>query len=214
MDRKRIEMISAVIPAYNEAGRIGHTIKAVSNFVDEIIVINDSSLDETALEAERSGARVINHATNKGYIASIKDGFANASGDIVVTIDADGEFPADYIPDLVQPIIDDSADMVQGRRDIVPRPSERLLNYLANKKTLAGDSGTGFRALRTELARKLDLNGACICGIFSLEAISLGARVSEIPIPLQSIKKPRKIAWFHFKQLFYLLPWLIKNYPK
>ena len=206
--------ISAIIPAYNEASRIVHTLKQVKPFVDEIIVVDDASLDATADLAKEYGATVFTQKKNKGYINAIKYGFKKASGDIVITIDADGEFPANEIPDLVKPIINGSADMVQGHRNSVPRPSERALTWLAKKKVDVGDSGTGLRAIRAPLAKSLEINGACICGVLSLEVASKGGKIVEIPIQLQQTNKPRKIAWFHFAQFFYLAPWLFKKYEK
>jgi glycosyltransferase involved in cell wall biosynthesis len=207
-------MITAVIPAHNEAGRIVQTLDKVKPFVDEIIVIDDASQDDTASLARKQGATVFTLSRNSGYITAIKYGFKKAAGDIVVTLDADGEFSADDIPELVKPIISGDADMVQGHRDIIPRPSERILTWLAQKKTDVGDSGTGLRAIRTPLARSMQINGACICGILSLEVVSKGGRIAEIPITLQKTDKPRKIAWFHFRQFFYLLPWFIKGIGK
>jgi len=204
--------VSAIIPAFNEEPRIGKTVKSVSTHVDEVLVINDGSQDNTAQEAETAGAVVINQPLNKGYIPASKKGFQKATGDIVITIDADGEFPANKIPELVQPIVSGEADMVQGQRKTMPRPSERFLTYLANMKAPVGDSGTGFRALKTELAEKLELRGVCICGIFSLEVIHNKGKITEIPIQLNQIDKPRRIAWYHFQQFFYLLPWLVKRF--
>lgn len=210
MSRARI---SAVLPAYNEAGRVGRTVAGLQGMVDEILVIDDASQDATAAEARAAGARVITQPTNQGYIAAIKTGFAQATGEIVVVVDADGEFPVAAIPDLVAPILAGQADMVQGHRDIIPRPSERVLTWLAGLRGPVGDSGTGFRALRTELARRLQLRGVCICGIFALEVLAHGGVIAEIPIRLQSVAKPRRIAWFHLRQLLILLPWLLRRYP-
>jgi len=204
--------ISAIIPAYNEEPRIGETVKMVSIHVDEVLVINDGSQDNTAQEAEKAGAIVINQPLNKGYIPAIKRGFHEAIGDIVITIDADGEFPADKIPELVQPIVDGNADMVQGQRETFVRPSERFLTYISGLKAPVGDSGTGFRALKKDLAEKLELSGKCICGIFSLEVVYNKGRITEIPIQLTQIDKPRRIAWYHFLQFFYLLPWMVKRF--
>jgi glycosyltransferase involved in cell wall biosynthesis len=181
--------------------------------VQEVLVVDDGSRDGTAEEALAAGARVLRQASNGGYIAAIKRGFAEARGAIVVVIDADGEFSAAHIPALVAPIAAGQADMVQGRRSSVPRPSERVLTWLAARKGAVGDSGTGLRALRTDLARQLSLKGACICGIFSLEVLSLGGRIVETPLQLRAIEKPRRIAWFHLRQFFYLLPWLLRRYP-
>jgi glycosyltransferase involved in cell wall biosynthesis len=206
--------ISAVIPAYNEANRIGRTLTQVKPFVDEVIVVDDASLDATADLSKRYGATVFTLKNNQGYINAIKYGFKKANGDIVITIDADGEFSADEIPNLVEPIINGSADMVQGHRNTIPRPSERALTWLANKKIYAGDSGTGLRAIKAPLAKTLEINGACICGVLSLEVASKGGKIVEIPIQLQQTNKPRKIAWFHLAQFFYLVPWLFKKYEK
>jgi len=201
-------LITAVIPAYNEAGSISQVVRAVTPYVTEILVIDDGSEDETGSFAEATGARVVRQISNQGYIAAIKRGFAEASSEIVVTIDADGEFPAEYIPELVKPITDGRADMVQGHRNHIPRLSERFLTWLAQRRAPVGDTGTGLRALRTDLARNLSLRGACICGIISLEVIYKGYRILDVPIECKKVSKHRRVAWFHLKQFFYLLPWL------
>jgi glycosyltransferase involved in cell wall biosynthesis len=162
------------------------------------------------VEARDAGAQVLTQPVNQGYIAAIKAGFTAATTEIVVVCDADGEFPPERIPDLVAPILAGQADMVQGHRNIVPRPSEQFLTWLAGLRGPVGDSGTGFRALRTDLARQLDLHGMCICGILALEVLSRGGVIVEVPITLQQIDKPRRIAWYHVRQFFYLLPWLMR----
>ncbi|MFC1776854.1 glycosyltransferase family 2 protein [Pseudomonadota bacterium] len=206
--------VTAIVPAFNEARRITSTLIAIRQFVDEVIVVDDASTDETALTARSTGATVVTHNKNKGYIEAIKTGFMNTSGDIVITFDADGEFLAQEIPELIKPIIKGEADMVQGHRKFVVRPSEKVITWFAQRKTDVGDSGTGLRAIRADLAKTLQLKGACICGIFSLEVAFKGGRIKEIPISLQDIDKPRKIAWFHLRQLFYVFPWYFKKFRK
>lgn len=201
--------ISAVIPAYNEAKRIRKTISEVQKYVDEVLVIDDASTDDTAIVAEECGAIVFRNTVNSGYIAAIKKGFKQATGSILVTVDADGELPAEKIPALVRPIVEGQADMVQGRREQIVRPSEQLLTWVASWKGPVGDSGSGFRALKTDLATQLELNGNCICGIFSLEVLGLGGQIREIPIQLRAVDKPRGVAWYHFGQLFYLLKYML-----
>ncbi len=203
--------ITVIIPAYNEATRIGKVIEAASLAAGEIIVIDDASIDNTQFAAEKAGATVITLSKNSGYISAIKTGFQHADGDIIVTLDADGEHSPEYIPALIKPIIEGKADMTQGHRYTITRPSERLINWLAKIRLDVGDSGTGMRAIRADLAKTLVLRGACICGIFALEVASKGGRILEIPILLSKTEKPRKIAWYHFRQLFYLLPWLFRK---
>jgi glycosyltransferase involved in cell wall biosynthesis len=155
---------------------------------------------------------VLTQEKNQGYIAAIKRGFKAVDTDIVVTIDADGELPPDRIPALVRPVCSGDADMVQGRRGQIARPSERFLTWLASWGGPVGDSGTGLRALRTELARELDLRGACICGVFSLEVLAHGVRIAEVSVNLRSIQKPRGIAWYHLGQIGYVAAELVRKW--
>ncbi|HKJ93165.1 MAG TPA: glycosyltransferase family 2 protein, partial [Longimicrobiales bacterium] len=159
----------------------------------------------TAEAAARAGAAVVRQPANGGYIAAIRRGFQAATGEVIVTLDGDGELPASCVPALAAPILEDRADMVQGRRDGIPRPSERFLTWLANLAAPVGDSGTGMRALRADLARKLEIRGRCICGVLSLEAAAQGARLREVPVRLRSVSKPRRIAWYHIGQTWHVL---------
>jgi glycosyltransferase involved in cell wall biosynthesis len=199
-----------VIPAYNEATRIGGVVRRASTVADEVIVVDDGSTDNTAAVAEAAGARVVRQ-TKAGYIAAIRRGFREVRGEVVVTMDADGEHDPKDIPRLVTPILENRADLVLGRRARIPRLSERFLDWLARLRVpQAHDTGTGFRALRRELALKLQLRGRCICGISVLEpVVALGARVAEVPIQLARVEKPRRIAWFHLPQVWYVLRWLV-----
>jgi glycosyltransferase involved in cell wall biosynthesis len=204
------EMISVVVPAYNEARRISEVLNRIRIFADEMLVVNDGSTDETPEVAEKAGARVIDNKQKKGYIGSIKAGFHEVRGDIIVTIDGDGEHNPEEIPLLTQPIFNGKADMVIGRREKIPRVSERLISLLTRFRTKVIDSGSGFRAMRKDLALRLNLNGKCICGLSVLEARHLGAKVIEVPITINILNKRRKIAWSHLFQLFYVLRWMIK----
>lgn len=203
--------ITVVIPAHNEANRIGPVVQETNRHVDEVIVIDDGSTDETGEEAERAGAKVISNRCEKGYIGAIKTGFKEAQSEIVVTLDADGEHDPGEIPKLIEPILRGEADLVLGQREEIARPSEKLLNWLTNLRVKVRDSGTGFRALKRALALQLELKGRCTCGVFVLEAAALGARITEVPISINPIDKERKPAWYHLRQLFYVLRWLLKN---
>ncbi len=193
--------VSAVVPARNESGRIAATIGELARHVDEVVVVDDASDDETGAVAARAGAVVIRNARRLGYIGSIKRGFAAATGSIVVTVDADGEMPVERIAELVALIAAGTADMVQGHRSHVARVSERLVTAIAALGGPVGDSGTGFRALRTDLARGLDIPGSCICGSLALEALLRDARLAEIPVDARPVPgRRRRIAWNHAGQ--------------
>lgn len=200
--------MTAVVPAYNEADRIGAVLEALGPVVDEIIVVDDHSDDGTA-EVARNHARVVVNEENRGYIQSIKRGFQEANGDIIVTLDADGEHDPRDVPRLVDPILKGEADLVMGTRDMIPRPSERLINRLTRIRVKTRDCGTGFRALRKDLAVRLRLEGYCTCGIFVLEFDALGGRIVDVPIETRSIEKSRGMAFGHILQTLIVLRWLV-----
>ncbi len=201
-------MITAVIPAYNEEKRIEKVLEETSEYVDEIIVIDDNSTDGTVGVAEKY-ARVLENESNLGYLRSIRKGFEAAEGDIVVTLDADGEHDPSFIPEMVTLVEDGEADLVFGGREKIPRWSERVISKMVEVKVGVRDTGTGFRALRSELAERMELHGYCTCGTFVLEAVSLGASVEEVKAPTRGVDKVKGIAWQHFRQFFVVLWWLI-----
>lgn len=203
--------VSAVIPAYDEGDTIASVVRDAQSHADEVIVVDDASTDGTAEEAASAGAVVVRQPENRGYIPAIKLGFQRASHDIVVTLDGDGELPPSAIPRLVAPIVEGRADMVQGARRRPPRPSEAALSWLANRVARVGDTGTGLRALRTSLARELEIRGRCICGVLALEAHRRGARIEEIPIDLRGTGRRRGVAWQHAEQLLWLLLEMVKH---
>jgi glycosyltransferase involved in cell wall biosynthesis len=204
-------VISVIIPAYNEERNIGEVIKQTQKFADEVIVVDDCSTDNTKELCQRLGAEVVTNEHRKGYIGAIKTGFERANHEIIVTLDADGEHDPSDIPRLVEPILMQKADLVLGKREEIPRISERFINSLTNFKVKVVDSGTGFRALKRELASKLNLKGKCTCGILVLEANHHGARIVEVPITLNHTLEKRNVAWSHFWQIFHVFPWLFKR---
>jgi glycosyltransferase involved in cell wall biosynthesis len=148
----------ACIPAYNEEPNIKKTIENVAKFVDKVIVCDDGSNDNTALEAENAGAYVIKSQKNKGKGAALQElfKFAKASNaDAMITIDADGQFVADEIPLLLKPIVEEKSDIVIGYRfdDKTEMPKYRKFGneFLDKITNLAEDIGvrdtqSGFRS--------------------------------------------------------------------
>src|SRR5262245_3954354 len=112
----RPEPVTVVIPAYNEETGIAGVISQICEvlgprgFSYEIIVVDDGSSDETALVAHRSGARVVRHARNRGYGASLKTGILAARNDVIVITDADGTYPVSRITEMLQEL--NEADLV------------------------------------------------------------------------------------------------------
>lgn len=197
-------MITAVLPAYNEHERISAVIAGVYPFVDEVLVVDDGSTDTTCAVAEKEGATVKTQP-HQGYIAALKRGIRSAQGDIIVTLDADGEHNPCEIPYLVAPIVKGEADLVLGRRQCIPSVSERFIGRIVRLQIPVKDHGTGFRAMTKALAQRLELRGKCTCGVLVLEAASKGATITEVPITIRKIKKKRKRKWMHIIQVVYVL---------
>ena len=118
--------IAAVIPAWNEATRIGPVIRGVRSFADLVIVIDDGSEDKTADVAKKAGAITLRHSLNRGQGAALRTGTEAAlrlGADIVVHVDADGQHDPSMIQTLSDPIVRGEADVVFGSRFLGIDPS-------------------------------------------------------------------------------------------
>ena len=197
--------VSAVIPAFYEEKTIGEVVQGCLPHVDEVLVVDDGSGDDTAANAEAAGARVIRMPWNMGVLKAIETGLREADGEIIVTLDADGQHNPEDIPKLIQPIIDGEADLVMGVRPSFPHLSEKAITWVTNLRVTVGDASTGFRAIRKETAAKLRLHGSCLCGTFVLEAARNGARVKGISVNVSERKHGRRrIQTRHIRQLLYV----------
>lgn len=154
--------ISVVMPAYNEEPVIGDILTRVAKIeaVTEIIVVDDGSKDHTAqIAAQFPKVRVVRHPYNIGNGAAIKSGVREATGDIIILMDADGQHPPEEIPNLLQHIGD--YDMVVGARNALSEEAQhrRLANNLFNTYAsyIVGypvpDLTSGFRVLKARIAR-------------------------------------------------------------
>lgn len=109
----------AAIPAYNEESTIESVVNGVQRHVDDVLVIDDGSTDDTVANAERAGATVIEHETNRGYGAALKTLFSQADerdADVLVTLDGDGQHDPNDVPKLVETIRETDANVVVGSR--------------------------------------------------------------------------------------------------
>ena len=110
---------SLVIPVYNEedaiAGTVSHLHQILQSYEYEIIVVNDGSTDTTSqVLASVTGVKLIEHNHNRGYGAALKTGIRQAQYPLIVITDADGTYPNERIPDLLE--LSKKADMVVGSR--------------------------------------------------------------------------------------------------
>ncbi|MFQ5915767.1 MAG: glycosyltransferase family 2 protein [Nitrospinota bacterium] len=190
--------VSIVIPAFNEARSIPSVLEEIKrvlaegNSQGEVIVVDDGSSDGTADVIERLGHRVIRHDGNRGYGAAIKTGISHASGEMILITDADGTYPMEAIPRLIEEMKD--AEMVVGARvgrkakiPMIRRLAKWALTMLANylAETRIPDLNSGFRIFRKHIAENYHNilpSGFSFTGTITLAMHIDGFRVKYLPI--------------------------------
>lgn len=187
--------VLAGIAAYNEARYVGSVVLQARQYVDEVIVVDDGSTDNTARVAELAGATVIRHDKNRGKGAAIQSILAEAkkrNPDILVLLDADAQHDPNEIPALITPV-SEGFDLVIGSResqkDKTPRYrrlGQKVIfrsSRLASKTNIV-DSESGFRALSSKAIKELDLRekGFAIESEMITRAADKNLRITEVPI--------------------------------
>lgn len=186
----------AIIPAYNEESTIENIIKTTSLFVDEVLVINDGSTDRTVEVTNNAGAILIDNIVNRGLGKTIQRGYDEAikrGADIVVQIDADGQYDPKEIPKLIQPILENKADLVLGSRlenlkykmPWLKKQGNKAFTWLLRRLTGADikDGQTGFRATRKEVLETFEILGDfTYTQEMIVKASEKGWRISNVPI--------------------------------
>lgn len=188
--------IVAVIPAYNEATRIGSVVSAVKAYVSEVIVVDDGSSDDTAAQAKAAGARVVRHIQNSGAGAATMTGLEAArrlGSDIVITLDADEQHDPKDIPALLEPIMAGRADIVFanrfGQKNRIPF-IRRVFNGIGNVVTLiatgrwVADSQCGYKAFGPVAVREINLrmSGFEFCTEIVRESVHHKWRIAQVPV--------------------------------
>ena len=181
------------IPAFNEEGAIGKLVRKTLSYVDSVVVCDDGSSDNTAKEAENSGAHVIVHDENRGKGSALKSLFEHArhsSADIIVTIDGDGQFLPEEIKKLTKPIIEKTSDIVVGYRfdNDTEMPSYRkignkILDHATNiiSSIPIRDTQSGFRAYSKKAIELIEFSndGFTADSEILIDASKHGLRISE-----------------------------------
>ena len=204
--------LTIVVPAYNEAARIGKSLVAVLEYLNqkhpssELIVVDDGSSDATSTVAEEAiaspgivNARVIRYAPNRGKGFAVRTGLLAASGDVALFSDADLSTPITETPKLVEPISSGRADLTFGSRALnrsligVHQPwrreqGGRIFNLLVRIATGLPfwDTQCGFKAFRMSVCRPLIAAAQIDRFGFDVELIYLAhlakLRANEIPV--------------------------------
>ena len=190
------------VPVYNEEQYVSQVMRAIREYADEVLVIDDGSTDDTPCLLAKEDVSVIRHRTNLGYGRSIRDAFrwsACYDYDWLITMDCDEQHEPASLPRFYEAIARDDADIISGSRYLdpelaadAPPPDRRKINA-----TITGwvndqlglcitDAFCGFKAYRVSTLKqqKLDVDGYAIPLQQWVQVAAAGLRVKEVPIRL------------------------------
>ncbi len=185
------------IPAFNEEKNIAGILIKLKKFIEDIVVCDDGSNDLTAKISEELGAIVIKHEKNLGYGAAIKSIFLKSqeiNADVLITFDADGQHRIEDINKVLEPIKDNTADVVIGSRFLnnkqkIPKYRKvgiKAITELTNivSGTKITDSQSGFRAYNKKILEKINPteSGMGISTEILIKIQKSGLRITEVPI--------------------------------
>jgi glycosyltransferase involved in cell wall biosynthesis len=197
-DYSKYGKVIAAMPAFNEEKFIAKTVLGSKPFVDEVVVVNDGSIDATAMIATACGATVIYHDVNKGYGAAINTCFETArkmQAKAMVIIDADGQHDPAEIAQVLRPILKGEADVTIGSRFMEGHKVKIPLYRTVGMKVLdiatnqgSGvkftDTQSGFRAYSNSAINKIriDKSGMAAGSEILMQIKDHNLKVKEVPI--------------------------------
>jgi len=199
---KRDNGLSLIVPVYNEIQTIRSVLEKLLNVLDsiefpvELIAVDDGSTDGTAAVLESFSGRIqtYRHATNRGYGAALKTGVRQAMYPFVAITDADGTYPVERIPELLEACTEEGFDMAVGARvgknvaiPLIRKPAKwciaKLANYLTG--TRIPDVNSGLRVMKKEIVQKFLYilpDGFSFTSTITLAVLVNGYTIEYIPI--------------------------------
>lgn len=229
---KKLKVI-VVMPAYNAAKTLEDTYRDIpKNAVDEIILVDDASQDETIKVAEKLGIQTIIHPKNLGYGGNQKTCYSEAlkkGADIVVMLHPDYQYDPTLIPDIVAPIIEGKADLVLGSRllgDGALKGGMPFYKYLSNRFLTSMENfvlgqnlsefHTGFRAYSRKLLEKipfkLNSNNFVFDSEVIVQTVAYKFKIAEIPCPTRYLKDSSSINFKNSTVYGLQTVWILKKY--
>jgi glycosyltransferase involved in cell wall biosynthesis len=190
------ETFCVVVPAYNEARRIGEVVLGIRRHCPDVIVVDDGSKDDTARVAAEAGATVIRHTANRGKGAALNTGFqASREGGyaFVITMDADGQHAPEDLPAFLKARRETGFPVLVGTRmdqaqsmPLVRRLTNRFMSWLLSRRMgqRVPDTQCGFRLFARDALPTVptDSQGFAAESEVLLDLAEGGARIGSVPI--------------------------------
>jgi glycosyltransferase involved in cell wall biosynthesis len=200
------QSITVIIPCLNEEQGIEKVLRAMPEFVDEVIVVDNNSTDRTSEVAAALGAKVIREEV-RGYGRSYKRGFAQATGDLIITLDGDHSYPADALSYLIEAFLHLEVDFLNASRFPVRDAHAMSLKHKFGNLVLSlamtmlffrwvRDSQSGMWVLRRSIIKdmKLESDGMAFSEEIKIEALrNPRIRFGEISIQYSSRLGEKKL---------------------
>ena len=206
--------VSIIIPAYNEAGAVGATVRKVydvfqdSGHTFEVIVVDDGSRDATAQEAEFAGAVVLRHPVNVGYGHALMSGIWRARYPLVGITDADGTYPLEELPSMTAEAAERGLDMLVGARrgsqyhgSLPKRLARVCFKFLAEFACgrAIPDINSGLRVMRRDMLVQF---AEVLCGGFSFTTtITIIAMLTGRFVDYRPVAYARRVGRSHVRYL-------------
>jgi glycosyltransferase involved in cell wall biosynthesis len=200
-------VVSVLIPAYNEENNIRTTIQAIKGIgkIDQIIVINDGSQDQTGSRARETGVEVIDLVKNTGKGGALNRGLKLAKGEIIGLLDGDLGKSASELEKLLTPVLENKADMTIGKFPAAKKKGGIGLVTSLAKKGIRWYTGlevssplSGQRVMRRAVIEKVGFfeSGFGVEVGLTIDVFRHGFRVKEIPVQMTHTETGRDLAGF------------------
>ncbi|PWU12555.1 MAG: glycosyl transferase family 2 [Terriglobia bacterium] len=198
--------LTVIIPCLNEEQGIESVLRAMPDFVDEVIVVDNNSTDRTSEVAASLGAKVIREEV-RGYGRSYKRGFAQATGDMIITLDGDHSYPVDALSYLIEAFLHLDVDFLNASRFPVRDPRAMSFKHKFGNLVLSlatsilffrwvRDSQSGMWVFRRSILKqmKLESDGMAFSEEIKIEALrNRHIRFGEISIQYSSRLGEKKL---------------------
>lgn len=236
-DRQRGDKrVTVVMPAYNAAKTLKETYEKIPRqYVDEIILVDDASHDDTYKKAEELGIVCLRHRHNLGYGGNQKTCYTEAlrrGAEVVVMIHPDGQYDPAFLGEILQPILKGEADVVLGSRMIHPKKALEggmpLYKFIANialttlenwvLRLHLSEYHTGYRAFSRKFLETVPFMRNSNDFVFDtqilVQAAHFGMRIAEIPVSTRYFKEASSVNFktslvYGFKTLWVLIRYVL-----